>query len=138
MTFFDVWPSCIQEDTSCILNLLINVYPFFLLVMNMPLLLLRSKVRHDFLLFNLIHHIFTVILRWLRLDLLLQYFYLLFKHIDFKLQCIILFTYNFITRFYNNLLNIGILTFSTKSININIIISFTAIASVGFGSFGCA
>jgi hypothetical protein len=134
---FYVWPSCIQEDTSCILNLLINVCSFFLLVMNMPLLLLRSKLGHNFFLLNLIHHITTVILRWLHHDLLLQYFYLLFKQLDFKLQVIILFTYTFITRFYNNLLNIEILAFITKSININIIASFTTIASRGFGNFGC-
>jgi hypothetical protein len=60
---FDVWPSCIQEDTSCVLNLLINVCPFFLLVINMPLLLLQSKLGHSFSLLKLIHHISTVILR---------------------------------------------------------------------------
>jgi hypothetical protein len=133
-----VWPSCIQEDTSCILNLLINICPFFLLVINRPLLLLRSKLGHDFSLLKLIHHIFTIILRCMRLGLLLQYFYLLFKHLDFKLQGIILFTYSFITRFYNNLLNIEMLAFNTKSININIIPYFTTISSGGFGSFGCA
>jgi hypothetical protein len=137
-TIFDVWPPCIQEDTPCILNLLINVYPFFFLVMNKPLLLLRSKLRHGFSLLKLIHHISTIILRWLRLDLLLQYFYLLFKHLDFKLQGIILFTYSFITRFYNNLLNIWMLALSVKSININIVASFTTLACGGFSSFGCA
>jgi hypothetical protein len=67
-----------------------------------------------------------------------QHIYLLFKTLDFKLQVVILFTYSLITIFYNNLLNIGILALSTKSININIIASFTTIASGGFGSFGCA
>jgi hypothetical protein len=74
----------------------------------------------------------------LRLDLLLQYFYLLFKYLYFKLQDIILFTCSFITRFYNNLLNIEMLAISRKNININIIASFTTIASGDFGSFGCA
>jgi hypothetical protein len=137
-TIFVVWLSCIKEDTSCILNFLINVCPFFLLVMNRPLLLLRSKIGHDFSLFKFIHHISTVILRWLRIDLLLQYFYLLFKYLYFKLQDIILFTCSFITRFYNNLLNIEMLAISRKNININIIASFTTIASGDFGSFGCA
>jgi hypothetical protein len=91
-----------------------------------------------FSLFKLIHHISTVILRRLRLDLLLQYSYLLFKSLDFKLQVIILFTYSFIIRFYNNLLNILLLPFCIKSININVIVSFITIASRGFGSFGCA
>jgi hypothetical protein len=76
-----------------------------------------------------------IILRWLHIDLLFQYFYLLFKHLNFKVQGIILLTYSFITRFYNNLLNILLLAFSIKSININIIASFKSIASGGFGSF---
>jgi hypothetical protein len=133
-----VWPFCIQEYTSCIFNILINICSFFFLTMSMPFLLLRSKLRYSFFLLKIVHHISMIILRWLHLDLLLQYFYLLFKHLEFKLQGIILFTYSFITRFYNNLLNIEILTFSTKSININIIASFTTIASGGFDSFGCA
>jgi hypothetical protein len=132
----DVWPSCNQEDTSSILNFLINVFSFFFLVIDRLILLLRSKFGYSFSLLKLIHHISTVILRWLRLDLLLQYFYLLFKPLDFKLQGIILFTYSFITRFYNNLLKILLLTFNIKSININVITSFTAIASRGFSSFG--
>jgi hypothetical protein len=106
--------------------------------MNSLLLLLRSKLKHDFFLLKFIHHISMVILRWLCIDLLLQYFYLLLKSLDLKLQDIIFFTYSFITRFYNNLLNIGMLTLSTKIININVIISFTTIASGDFGSFGCA
>jgi hypothetical protein len=118
---FDVCPYCIQEYTPCIFNLFINIGLFFFLVMNMPLFLLRSKLGHGFSLLKLIHHISIVILRWLRLDLFLQSFYLLFKPFDCKLKCIIHFTYSFITRFYNNLLNIWLLALSTKSININII-----------------
>jgi hypothetical protein len=111
---------------------------FFLLVMSRPHLLLRNKLRHGFFLLKLIHHISTVILRWLRFGLILQHIYLLFKTLYFKLQVIILFTYSFIIRFYKNLLNIAILALSTKSININIIAFFTTIASGGFDSFGCA
>jgi hypothetical protein len=101
-------------------------------------LILSSKLRCGFFLLNLIHHISTVILGWLWLDLLFQHFYLLFKPLDFKLQSIILFIYSFITRFYNYLLNIGMLALSTKSININVITSFMTLASGGFDSFGCA
>jgi hypothetical protein len=57
---------------------------------------------------------------------------------SFKLQVIIIFTYSFITRLNKHLLNIRMLAMSTKSININIITSFTTIASGGFGSFGRA
>jgi hypothetical protein len=101
-------------------------------------LLLRRKLRHDYFLLKLIHHISIIILRWLRFNLLLQHTYSLFKPLDFKLQVIILFAYSFITRLYKHLLNIGMLALSTKSININIVISFTFIASGGFDSFGCA
>jgi hypothetical protein len=135
---FYVWPPCIQEYTSCIFNLFINISYFFLLVMSSLYLLLRSKLRHGFSLLKLIHHISMVILRWLRFGLLLQHTYLLFKPLDFKLQVIILFNYNFITKLYKHFLNIGMLAFSTKSININIIASFTTIDSGGFGSFKCA
>jgi hypothetical protein len=99
--------------------------------------MLRSKLRRGSSLLNLIHYISTVILRWLRLGLFFQYIYLLFKPFDFKLQVVIFFTYRLITRFYNNLLNIGILALSTNSININIIASFITIASGDFGSFKC-
>jgi hypothetical protein len=47
-----------------------------------------------------------VILRRSHFGLLLQYFYLLFKPLDFKLQGIIFFSYEVITRIYINLLNI--------------------------------
>jgi hypothetical protein len=135
---FYVWPSSIQEYTPCIFNLFINIGPLFLLVMNKLLLMLRSKLRRGSSLLKLIHHISMVILRWLRIGLFFQHIYLLFKPLDFKLQVVIFFTYSLITRFYNNLLNIGMLALSTKSININIIASFTTIASGGFGSFRCA
>jgi hypothetical protein len=87
-----------------------------------------------FFLLKLIHHISMVILRWLHLGLLFQHTYFLFKRIDFKLQMIILFTYNSITRFYKYLLNIEMLTLSTKSININVIASITTVASGRFSS----
>jgi hypothetical protein len=96
------------------------------------------KLRHGFSLLKLVHHISMVILRWLRFGWLLQHTYLLFKPLEFMLQVIILFSYSFITRLYKHLLNIGMLAVSTKSININIIASFTTIASGGFGSFRCA
>jgi hypothetical protein len=100
--------------------------------------MLESKLRCGSSLLKLIHHISIVILRWLSFGLLFQHICLLFKPLDFKLQVIILSTYSFITCFYKNMLNIGMLALSTKSININIISFFTTIASGGFGSFGCA
>jgi hypothetical protein len=132
-----LWPPCIQEYTSYIFNFFINIGSFLLLVMSRLHLLLRRKLRHGSSLFKLIHHIFMIILRWLCFSLLFQNIYLLFNPLDFKLQVIILFTYRFITRLYKHLLNIRILALSTKSININIIASFTTIASGGFDSFRC-
>jgi hypothetical protein len=70
----------------------------------------------------------------LHLDLLLQYAYLLFKLLDFKLQVIILFIYSFITRFYKYLNNIVMLALSKKNININIVASITTVASGHFSS----
>jgi hypothetical protein len=120
---FDMWSSCIKVGTSCIFNL------FILLVM------LRGTLWCGSSLLKLIHHIVMVIFRRLHLSLLLQLVYFKFKLLDFSLQVIILFTYSFITIFYKYLLNIGMLALSTKSININIITSFTSFACRGFGSF---
>jgi hypothetical protein len=135
---FDVWSPCIQEHFSCIFILFINIGLFFLLVMSRLLSMLRSKLRHGSSLLNLIHHISTVILRWLHRGLFFNIFTFLFKPLDFKLEVIIFFIYSFITRLYKNLLNIRILALSIKSINIYIIASFITITSGGFGSFRCA
>jgi hypothetical protein len=69
---FDVWPPYIQEHASYIFNLFINIGLFFLLMMSSLLSLLRSKLRHSSFLLILIHHISTVILRWLHLGLFFQ------------------------------------------------------------------
>jgi hypothetical protein len=134
---FNVWLPCIQKYASCLFNPFINIDHFFLLIMSRLLFILRSKLRRDSSLLKFIHHISIVILRWLRFAFLFQHIYLLFKSLDFKLYIIILFPYIFITRFYNNLLNIGMMALSTKSININIVAPFTTIASGCFCSLGC-
>jgi hypothetical protein len=61
----DMWPSCIQEDTSCIFD------HFILHVMNLLPLLLRSNLWCSSSLLKLLHHIAMVILRRLHLSLLL-------------------------------------------------------------------
>jgi hypothetical protein len=63
---FDMWRPWIQEYTSCIFNLFINIGPLFFLVMSKLELILRSKFRRGSSLVKLIHHISTVILRRLR------------------------------------------------------------------------
>jgi hypothetical protein len=119
----DMWPSCIEQDTSCIFNI------FILLMMNLLPLLLRSNLCCSSSLLKFLHHIATVIL-------LLQLVYFKFKILDLSFQVIILFTYSIIISFYKHLLNIGMLTLSTRNINIKIITSFTFFACRGLRSFG--
>jgi hypothetical protein len=121
----DVWPSCIQEDTSFIFN------PFILLMLNLLLWLLRSNLWCGSSLLKLLHYIATVILRRLYFILLFQLVHFKFKLLDFSLQMIIFLTYSLITSFHKYFLNI-----STRSININVIASFTSFACRGLGSFG--
>jgi hypothetical protein len=113
----DVWPSYIQEDTSCIF------YLFILLILNLLLCLLRSNIWCGSSLLKLLHHIAMVILRRLHFSLLLQLVHFKFNLLDFFLLMIIFFTYSIITSFYKHLLNIR-----TRSINIKVRISFTSFA----------
>jgi hypothetical protein len=130
----DMWAPCIQEGASCIFNFFIHKISFFLLVMKLLSLLLRSGVQSSLL--KLLHHIATVILRSLHLSLPLQLIHFKFKSLDFSLQVIILLPYCFITRFYKHLLNLGWLAFITKSIRIKVITLLTTFAYRSFGSFG--
>jgi hypothetical protein len=123
----DMWAPCIQEGASCIFNFFIHKISFFLLVMKLLSLLLRSGVQSSLL--KLLHHIATVILRSLHLGLSLQL-------VHFCLQVIILLPNCFITRFYKHLLNLGWLAFITKSIRIKVITLLTTFAYRSFGSLG--
>jgi hypothetical protein len=128
----DMLPPCILVGASCIFNFFIHKIPFFLLVMNLLALLLRSNLWCGSTLFKLLHHIATVILMRLHLSLLLQLVHFKFKPLDFSLQVIILLPYCRITRLYKHLLNLGWLAFITKSIRIKVITSFTTFACRNF------
>jgi hypothetical protein len=121
----DMWHFYIQEDTSCIL------YRLILLMLNLLLSLLRSILWCGSFLFKLLHHIATVILRWLHFSLPFQIVYFKFKLLDFSLEIIIFFTYSIIISFYKHLLNIR-----TRNININVIACFASFALEACGASG--
>jgi hypothetical protein len=74
----DMWPFCIQEDTSCIF------YLFILLLLNLFLWRLRSNLWCGFSLLKFLYHIATVILRRLHFSLFLQLVHFKFKLLDFS------------------------------------------------------
>jgi hypothetical protein len=91
---FDMWPSCIQEDTPYIFHL------FILLILSLLLGWLRSSFWCGFSLLKLLYHIVTVILRRLHFSLLLQLVHFKFKPLGFSLQVIIFLSNLFITSFF--------------------------------------
>jgi hypothetical protein len=93
----DMWPSCIQEDTSCIF------YLFILLILNFLLWRLRNNLWYGFFLLKLLHHIAMIILRRLHSSLLLQLVHFMFKLLDFSLQVIIFLSNLIITSFHTHL-----------------------------------
>jgi hypothetical protein len=93
----NMWPSCIQEDTSCIF------YLFILLILNLPLWRLRSNLWCGFSLLKVLHHIATVILRRLHFSLILQLVHFMFKLLDFSLQVIIFLSNLILTSFHTHL-----------------------------------
>jgi hypothetical protein len=93
----DMWPSCIQENTSCIF------YLFILFILNLLIWRLRSNLWCGFSLLKLLHHIATVILRRLHFSLLLQLVHFKFKLLDFSLQVIIFLSNLIITSFPTHL-----------------------------------
>jgi hypothetical protein len=97
----DMRPSCIQVCTPCILNLFIFNGLLLLLVMLRLMLFLGDKFSGGWSLLKFIHHISTVILRWLHYILFLQLTYYLLKPLDFYLQIIIFLRYCFITSFHS-------------------------------------
>jgi hypothetical protein len=93
----DMWPSCIQEYTSC------KFYLSILLILNLLLWRLRNNLWCGFFLVKLLHHIATVILRRLRFSLLLQLVHFKFKLLDFSLQVIIFLSNLIVTSFHTHL-----------------------------------
>jgi hypothetical protein len=99
----DMRISCIQVCTPFMLNLFTFNGLLLLLVRLRLMWLLGDKLNDGWSLLKFIHHISTVILRWLHFCLFVQVTYHLLKNLDSLLQVVIFLSYGFITSFHTHL-----------------------------------